>query len=134
MTASRSDALVLFGVTGDLAHKMIFPALYALAKKGALQVPGRRRRLVEVDPGAIAQPGGGQRPAMPAGSTIPTRLSRLNALLGYVSGNYNDPATFAAIEALAGASARRTIWRSLPRCSKPSSKGSRRRTWPRARG
>ena len=25
MTASRSDALVLFGVTGDLAHKMIFP-------------------------------------------------------------------------------------------------------------
>ena len=26
MTASRSDALVLFGVTGDLAHKMIFPA------------------------------------------------------------------------------------------------------------
>jgi glucose-6-phosphate 1-dehydrogenase len=28
MAASRSDALVLFGVTGDLAHKMIFPALY----------------------------------------------------------------------------------------------------------
>ena len=27
----RSDALVLFGVTGDLAYKMIFPALYALA-------------------------------------------------------------------------------------------------------
>ncbi|MGO9126071.1 MAG: hypothetical protein ACLP6G_14435 [Terriglobales bacterium] len=23
MTASRSDALVLFGVTGDLAHKMV---------------------------------------------------------------------------------------------------------------
>ena len=34
MTASHSDALVLFGVTGDLAHKMIFPALYALAKRG----------------------------------------------------------------------------------------------------
>ena len=39
MTASRSDALVLFGVTGDLAHKMIFPALYAMAKRGALEVP-----------------------------------------------------------------------------------------------
>ena len=39
MTASHSDALVLFGVTGDLAHKMIFPALYALAKRGALNVP-----------------------------------------------------------------------------------------------
>jgi glucose-6-phosphate 1-dehydrogenase len=39
MTVSRSDALVLFGVTGDLAHKMIFPALYAMAKRGALKVP-----------------------------------------------------------------------------------------------
>ena len=37
--ATRSDALVLFGVTGDLAHKMIFPALYAMAKRGALKVP-----------------------------------------------------------------------------------------------
>jgi len=27
MTTSRSDGLVLFGVTGDLAHKKIFPAL-----------------------------------------------------------------------------------------------------------
>ena len=25
-----ADALVIFGVTGDLAHKMIFPALYAM--------------------------------------------------------------------------------------------------------
>ncbi len=39
MPASRSDALVVFGVTGDLAHKMIFPALYALAKRGTLKVP-----------------------------------------------------------------------------------------------
>ena len=39
MTAAGSDALVLFGVTGDLAHKMIFPALYAMAKRGALTVP-----------------------------------------------------------------------------------------------
>ena len=39
MTAPRSDALVLFGVTGDLAHKMIFPALYAMAKRGILNVP-----------------------------------------------------------------------------------------------
>jgi glucose-6-phosphate 1-dehydrogenase len=34
-----SDALVLFGVTGDLAHRMIFPALYAMAKRGVLNVP-----------------------------------------------------------------------------------------------
>ena len=35
----RSDALVLFGVTGDLAHKKIFPALYRMVKRGALDVP-----------------------------------------------------------------------------------------------
>ena len=39
MTLTHSDALVLFGATGDLAHKMIFPALYAMAKKGAMKVP-----------------------------------------------------------------------------------------------
>jgi hypothetical protein len=29
----------VFGVTGDLAHKMIFPALYAMVKRGTLKVP-----------------------------------------------------------------------------------------------
>ena len=53
MTASRSDALVLFGVTGDLAHKMIFPALYAMAKRGDSEGPGHRRGLAEVESGAI---------------------------------------------------------------------------------
>ena len=39
MTPTHSDALVLFGATGDLAHKMTFPALYELARSGALNVP-----------------------------------------------------------------------------------------------
>jgi len=30
-----ADALVIFGVSGDLAHKMIFPALYAMAKRAS---------------------------------------------------------------------------------------------------
>jgi glucose-6-phosphate 1-dehydrogenase len=34
-----ADALVIFGVTGDLAHQMIFPALYAMARRGLLNVP-----------------------------------------------------------------------------------------------
>jgi glucose-6-phosphate 1-dehydrogenase len=40
-TAARphSDALVVFGFTGDLACKKIFPALYAMVKKGHLAVP-----------------------------------------------------------------------------------------------
>jgi glucose-6-phosphate 1-dehydrogenase len=40
-TAERphSDALVIFGFSGDLASKKIFPALYAMVKKGYLTVP-----------------------------------------------------------------------------------------------
>ncbi len=33
MTASRSDALVVFGATGDLAHKMLFLPLNSMAKR-----------------------------------------------------------------------------------------------------
>ena len=39
MIEHRSDVLVIFGVTGDLAHKMIFPALYAMVKSGHLNEP-----------------------------------------------------------------------------------------------
>jgi glucose-6-phosphate 1-dehydrogenase len=35
----HSDALVFFGATGDLAYKKIFPALYAMTKRGRLGIP-----------------------------------------------------------------------------------------------
>lgn len=38
-TPERASALVLFGITGDLAKKMLFPALYQLAKRGRLDIP-----------------------------------------------------------------------------------------------
>ena len=36
MSEVRSDALVMFGATGDLAKKKLFPAVYAMAKAGVL--------------------------------------------------------------------------------------------------
>ena len=36
---AAADAFVFFGATGDLAHKMIFPALYQMVKRGTLGVP-----------------------------------------------------------------------------------------------
>ena len=36
MTEPRSDAFVLFGATGDLAHKKTFGALYAMVRRGHL--------------------------------------------------------------------------------------------------
>src|SRR6266487_1329210 len=39
MTAAHSDALVFFGITGDLAYKQIFPALQAMVQRGHLDMP-----------------------------------------------------------------------------------------------
>ena len=39
MSAVHSDALVLFGITGDLSHKMTIPSLYSMEKHGELNVP-----------------------------------------------------------------------------------------------
>ena len=39
MSTPRSDALVFFGATGDLAYKKIFPSLQAMVKHGRLDVP-----------------------------------------------------------------------------------------------
>jgi len=39
MTEIPADALVLFGVTGDLAYRQIFPALHGLVSRGHLDLP-----------------------------------------------------------------------------------------------
>ncbi|MFI5167992.1 MAG: glucose-6-phosphate dehydrogenase [Thermoanaerobaculales bacterium] len=113
MAASRSDALVLFGVTGDLAHKMIFPALYAMVKRGALNVPvvgvaspkwtlrHIRRRATD----AIRRSGG-----------IDNRraFDRLLSLLRYVGGDYNDPETFTRIKKALGGARRPAHYLAIP--------------------
>ncbi|MGD0950552.1 MAG: glucose-6-phosphate dehydrogenase [Candidatus Binatia bacterium] len=113
MTASRSDALVLFGVTGDLAHKMIFPALYAMAKRGALKAPvigvafpkwslaRLRKRLTD----SIKRSGriDNQR-----------ALHHLLSRLRYVSGDYNDRGTFTAIKKALGSARRPAHYLAVP--------------------
>ena len=113
MTVSRSDALVLFGVTGDLAHKMIFPALYAMAKRGALEVPvigvafpkwslaRLRKRVTD----SLKQWGG---------IDDQHALQHLLSLLRYVSGDYNDPSTFAAIRKELGSARRPAHYLAIP--------------------
>jgi glucose-6-phosphate 1-dehydrogenase len=39
METSHCDALVFFGITGDLAYKKIFPSLHAMVQRGGLKVP-----------------------------------------------------------------------------------------------
>jgi glucose-6-phosphate 1-dehydrogenase len=101
--ATRSDALVLFGVTGDLAHKMIFPALYAMAKRGVLNVPVVG---VAAPKWSLAQLRKRVKDSMKQLGRIDNQraLHHLLSLLRYVSGDYNDPSTFMALkQALSGA-------------------------------
>ncbi|MBM4113343.1 MAG: glucose-6-phosphate dehydrogenase, partial [Phycisphaerae bacterium] len=39
MSMEPSDALVLFGATGDLAHKKLFDTIQALVRRGVLKSP-----------------------------------------------------------------------------------------------
>ena len=89
MPTSKSDALVVYGVTGDLAHKMIFPALYAMVKSGALNVPvigvafpkWSLERLQKRVTHSIKQS---------SGIDNKRAFHHLLSLLKYVSGDYND--------------------------------------------
>lgn len=96
-----SDALVLFGVTGDLAHKMIFPALYAMVKNGELTAPviGVARPAMT----AAEIRGRATDSIEQSGVAVDRRvLKRLLSSLHYVSGDYNDPATFTALKQALG--------------------------------
>jgi glucose-6-phosphate 1-dehydrogenase len=99
----KSDALVFFGATGDLAYKKIFPALQAMARKGRdnFQIIGvaksgwTRDQLIERCRASLKEHGGGINAE--AFATLAPRLR-------YVDGDYNDAATFTQLrEALGGA-------------------------------
>jgi glucose-6-phosphate 1-dehydrogenase len=92
---ARSDALVFFGATGDLAYKKIFPALQAMVKRGTLNVPvvGVARegwsleRLKARAKDSLEHHGG----------LDPEAFDKLCGLLRFVSGDYNEPAMFQAL-------------------------------------
>jgi glucose-6-phosphate 1-dehydrogenase len=110
---ARSDALVLFGVTGDLVHKKIFPALYAMAKKGALDCPVIG---VASSKWTIAQLRERAEDGIRACGKVDDRaaLRHMLSLLRYVQGNYNDAATFTALKAALGGARRPAYYLAIP--------------------
>jgi glucose-6-phosphate 1-dehydrogenase len=104
---------VLFGVTGDLAHKMIFPALYAMVKRGTLKVPvigvavekWSLERLQKRVADSIKRSGhlDNQR-----------ALRHLLSLFRYVSGDYRNQSTFTEIKEALGSARRPTHYLAIP--------------------
>jgi glucose-6-phosphate 1-dehydrogenase len=113
MTVSPSDALVLFGVTGDLAHKMIFPALYALAKRGALKVPVIG---VAFPKWSVAQLHSRVKDSIKRSGGISNQraLHHLLSQFSYVSGDYNDGSTFTKIKEALGSARRPAHYLAIP--------------------
>jgi len=112
MSDLKSDALVFFGATGDLAYKKIFPSLQAMVKRGHLDVPvigvakagwnldqfrARARDSVEKH-----------------GGVDPPSFDKLIALLRYVDGDYNDASTFASIRKELGSAQRPAHYLAIP--------------------
>ena len=112
MNTTRSDALVFFGATGDLAYKKIFPSLQALAKRGELDVPviGVARagwtleQLRARARDSVEKHGGLDRVA----------FEKLSSLLQYVDGDYGDPATFDALRRELGSAKRPAHYLAIP--------------------
>src|SRR5271169_4967962 len=95
MSDSHSDAMVFFGATGDLAYKKIFHAMQAMLKRGHLNVPviGVAKAGWTLDQLRARAHDSLEK----HGGVDPAAFEKLSALLRYVDGDYNDPATFQAI-------------------------------------
>jgi glucose-6-phosphate 1-dehydrogenase len=108
-----SDALVVFGATGDLAFKMIFPALYALCRRSELNVPVVGVAFSQWNVAQLRQYA--QDSIKSLGRTVDKpALTHLLSLLRYVEGDYRDPATFAALKTTLGAARRPAHYLAIP--------------------
>jgi glucose-6-phosphate 1-dehydrogenase len=114
MADSHSDALVLFGVTGDLAHKMIFPALYAMVKRGTLKVPVIGVAFPKLTLARLHKRITDSIKRSTVGLDDPHALQQLLSLFRYVSGDYKAPRTFAAIKDALGGAQRPAHYLAIP--------------------
>jgi glucose-6-phosphate 1-dehydrogenase len=112
MSAPRSDALVVFGASGDLAYKKIFPALQAMTRRGHLDVPvigvarsewtleqfrARARESIERH-----------------GRFEEATFARLYERLRYVRGEYGDQSTMEALHTALGGAQRPLHYLAIP--------------------
>jgi glucose-6-phosphate 1-dehydrogenase len=92
-TPEEADVLVLFGATGDLAKKKLFPALYSMERKGALEAAVVGVASTKWDHDQFVSN---------AFNAIRTNvenvdeviLAKLDAKLSLVVGNYEDPKVY----------------------------------------
>jgi glucose-6-phosphate 1-dehydrogenase len=108
----QSDAFVFFGASGDLAYKKILPALYAMERRGHLDMP-----LIGVARSAwtLEQFCERARASLKEhGNADAAVVERLAKRLRYVSGDYADPNTYATLKKELGTATRPTYYLAIP--------------------
>jgi len=113
MERHDSDALVLFGATGDLCYRKIYPALYHLVRRNLLSVPviGVARQGWKLEQLAARVRASLKEFVHEVDAAV---ASRLVGLLRYVDGDYNNRATFAALQQALGAAQRPLNYLAIP--------------------
>ena len=110
--AEKSDALVLFGITGDLAYQKIFPALQAMVRHKNLDMPvvgvarsgWSRDKLLDRMRASLEEHGG----------VDETAFATLSSRFEYVDGDYTDPATFTGLKEALGDAKRPLHYLAIP--------------------
>ncbi len=111
--STPADALVIFGITGDLAKRMTLRALYRLEARGLLDCPiigvaaddWTVERLREHADEAITA----------AGEHVDPRVfARLAERLSYVGGDFAQPATFERVVTALGSARRPVFYLEIP--------------------
>jgi glucose-6-phosphate 1-dehydrogenase len=112
MPEPHSDAVVLFGATGDLAYEQIFPALQAMTRRGHLDIRGI----------GVAKPdwtverlrARAQQSIAAHGGLDPGAFGSLAARVSYVAGDYQEPATFGQLRQALGSAERPLFYLAIP--------------------
>jgi glucose-6-phosphate 1-dehydrogenase len=100
VSGPAGDVLVLFGVTGDLARKMILPALYRLTVRGEFAVPVVGVALTDLDTEGVRKHAAASVHAAFGRDVDEKALDDLLNRIHLVAGDYTDVTTFDRLAAV----------------------------------
>jgi glucose-6-phosphate 1-dehydrogenase len=111
--STAADVLAIFGISGDLAKKMTFRALYKLEERGKLDCPIVGVAIDEWDDEQLRQHA---RDAIGATVAEPDEdvFGRLAQRLSYVQGDYADPDTFTRVGEALGEAKQPVFYLEIP--------------------
>jgi glucose-6-phosphate 1-dehydrogenase len=108
-----ADVLVIFGISGDLAKKMTFRALYRMEAAGKLDVPIVGVAIDDWDDEKLREHAH-EAIGATVGSPDEDVFNRLAKRLTYVQGDYEDPDTFERVGKVLGDAERPVFYLEIP--------------------